>query len=88
MNSIAACCLRLLGNSFVPVSASPMFIRECLRTCYNSETGKLRVEYALPEGEEPPEDPYDRALYNAIVERFERIADRMENSALERLCRG
>lgn len=88
LNSIAACCLRLLGNSFVPVSASPMFSRECLRTCYNSETGKLRVEYALPEGEEPPEDPYDRALYNAIVERFERIADKMENSALERLCRG
>lgn len=68
LNSIAACCLRLLGNSFVPVSASPMFSRECLRTCYNSETGKLRVEYALPEGEEPPEDPYDRALYNAIVD--------------------
>ena len=88
LDSIAACCLRLLRNNFVPAGASPMFERGNLRVTHNGADGRMQVRYELPEGAEPPADAYDRALYEALVSRFERIASRMESSALDRLCRG
>lgn len=86
MDGIAACYLRLLSRNFVPASRVTLFKKENFKRCYDENSGRVHLEYALCEGEEPPSDVYDRALYDALLERFPRIADRLENNALSRLC--
>lgn len=87
LDSIAACYLRLLRGNFVPAADGALFRREYLHR-YEGEDGRLHVKYELPQGVEPPQAPYDRALYDELSGRFPRIADRLENNALNRLCAG
>ena len=87
LDSIAACYLRLLRGNFVPAADGALFRREYLHR-YEGEDGRLHVKYELPQGVEPPQASYDRALYDELSGRFPRIADRLENNALDRLCAG
>ena len=86
LDSIAACYLRLLGRNFVPASSCTLFKAENFKRGYDEDGGRIHVKYELLAGEEPPADAYDRALYEALLERFPRIADRLENNAVNRLC--
>ena len=86
LDSIAVCYLRLLGRNFVSASADTLFDRRHFRRSYDETHSRVHVSYAPPENFERPSDPYDLALYQELLSRFPRIADRMENAALERLC--
>lgn len=84
MEKIAACYVRLMRENFVPVAedAHQLFRKEFYR-CEN-EKGIIKVTYT---GSCPLTSSYDRALFNALKERIERIAGIVENNALEQVCK-
>lgn len=84
LEKIASCYVRLMRENFVPVSADSqqLFKREFYK-CEN-ENGVTKVTYT---GNCPLNNDYDRALFNALKERIERIAGMVEYNALEQMCK-
>lgn len=78
LNSIAACYLRLLRGSFVPASREDQVLlrAEDYRVKWDEEAGKPVASYRGTK----PENPYDKALYTAIVTRINRFAGSLENN--------
>ena len=87
LDSIAACYLRLLRGNFVPAGRQTLFKKENYHVSEDKDSGRIVAEYVPGDGEEPKGE-YDRALYHALLERFPRMAGRIENNELSRLCRG
>ena len=81
LNSIAVNCVRMLRGSFIP-AGEELFRRGNYRCC-EDENGGVRAEYLSPGA---PQNSYDRALYEAVLDRINRIASRIETFELHRLC--
>ena len=78
LNSIAACYLRLLRGNFVPASsADQVLIRAQDYSVAWDEEKKTAV--ACCQGREP-ENAYDKALYQVITARINRLANTLENN--------
>lgn len=84
MEKIAACYVRLMRENFVPVSkdTQQLFQKEFYR-CEN-ENGIIKATYT---GSCKLTSDYDRALFQALKERIERIAGMVETNALEQVCK-
>ena len=84
MEKIAACYVRLMRENFVPVSkeTQQLFQKEFYR-CEN-EQGIIKATYT---GKCTLTSNYDRALFNALKERIERIAGMVETNALAQVCK-
>lgn len=87
LDSIAACYLRLMRGNFVSAGERTLFKKENYHVSEDKDSGRIVAEYVPGDGEEPKGE-YDHALYHALLERFPRMADRIENNELSRLCRG
>lgn len=82
LEKIAACYVRLMRENFVPVSdGSQCLFRKESYQCQNVD-GMLRVTYT---DTCPLSNAYDRALFNALKDRIEQIATKVENNELERI---
>ena len=83
LDKIAACYVRLMRENFVPVSdnAQCLFRKEFYET--ESVDDLVKVTYtgicALNSG-------YDKAMFNTLKARIERIATKVETNALARVC--
>jgi len=84
LDKIAACYVRLMRENFVPVSDSSqcLFRKESYET--ESINDLIKVTYT---GICTMSSSYDKAMFNALKERIERIATKVETNALERVCR-
>ena len=83
LDKIAACYVRLMRESFIPVSGEDqcLFRREYYKCSF--EADRVKVSY---EEKCPLDNEYDQALYDALKERIERIAGFVEVNALKRIC--
>ena len=86
LDSIAACYIRLLRGSFVPASDADQVLLEKkgYQAKWDPEKGRMEVSYVSTGGE--PASDYDRALRQAVLDRFERLAAIMETRELEKIC--
>lgn len=83
LDKIAACYIRLMRENFAPVSdASQQLFQKEHYICEDTEYG-VKVTYT---GTCRLQDDYDRALFNALKGRIEKIATKLETFALERIC--
>lgn len=84
LEKIAACYVRLMRENFVPVSedTQQLFRKEFYR-CENKE-GIIKASYT---GGCTLTSDYDKALFNALKDRIERIAGVVETNALEQVCK-
>lgn len=89
LDKVAVCYLRLLRGSFVPASdaAELLFRPGDYRAVWDAEHRRVRAE-CTPRSEDSIADPYDRALYRAIFDHMERLADGLENLELRRSVNG
>lgn len=83
LDKIAACYVRLMRENFVPVSHSSqcLFRKESYKT--ESVDDLIKVTYT---GTCTLNSGYDKAMFNTLKERIERIATKVETNALERVC--
>lgn len=88
LDMIAANYVRLMRQNFVPVSEDRqlLFKKENYKCEYKDDpnTGKVKV-IAKYDGGCTLSSPYDRALFNALHSRIERIAGMIENAGLLRI---
>lgn len=86
LDGIAACYIRLMRGSFV-AAGETLLAPDCYERKWNPQSGRIEVNYRPTQGSLQGMPDYDRALHDAIASRVERIAERMENHELEKLCR-
>lgn len=83
LDKIAACYVRLMRENFVPVSDNSqcLFRKESYET--ESVDDMIKVTYT---GICTLNSGYDKAMFNTLKERIERIATKVETNALARVC--
>lgn len=79
LDQIAASYVRLMRQNFAPVSDESQLLFRKEYYCCEMQKDQLVVEYT---GECTLKAPYDRALFNALHSRIERIGTQLERRAL------